>query len=180
MDKLTIEEKAKRYDELSKEVKDFFDGKQKMYSDVGQTLSYLFPEFRDSEDERIRKSIISGMKALQKKGKYTRFANIPVNNVIAWLEKQGKQKPAEWSEEDKEMIEGLNNCLDELEEDNGWYYVYVNNKNIKLYKIRNWLKSLRPQNHITDEKLAQPKKDAYNDALDKIEYHSGNPTFDDG
>lgn len=33
---------------------------------------------------------------------------------------------------------------------------------------------------ITDEELAQAKKDAYNDALDKIEYHSGEPTFDDG
>ena len=43
-----------------------------------------------------------------------------------------------------------------------------------------WLKSLRPQNNITDEELAQAKKDAYNDALDKIEYHSGEPTFDDG
>ena len=28
--------------------------------------------------------------------------------------------------------------------------------------------------------LLKQKKDAYNDALDKIEYHSGEPTFDDG
>ncbi len=44
----------------------------------------------------------------------------------------------------------------------------------------NWLKSLRPHINVTDEELAQAKKDAYNDALDKIEYHSGEPTFDDG
>lgn len=28
--------------------------------------------------------------------------------------------------------------------------------------------------------LHKQKKDAYNDALDKIEYHSGEPTFGDG
>ena len=46
----------------------------------------------------------------------------------------------------------------------------------------NWiLKSLRPQNTtVTDEELAQAKKDAYNDVLNKIEYDSENPTFDDG
>lgn len=33
---------------------------------------------------------------------------------------------------------------------------------------------------VTDEELAKAKKDAYNDALDKNEYHSGEPTFDDG
>lgn len=28
--------------------------------------------------------------------------------------------------------------------------------------------------------MLKQKKNAYNDALDKIEYHSGEPTFDDG
>ena len=34
MKELSIEEKAKAYDKVSKEVKDFFEGRQKMYSDV--------------------------------------------------------------------------------------------------------------------------------------------------
>ena len=92
----------------------------------------------------------------------------------------GERVSPAWSEEDEEIIECLNNCLDELEKENGWRFVYVNNKNVELNKIRNWLNSLKPQNNITDEELAQAKKDAYNDALDKIEYHSGEPTFDDG
>ena len=49
----------------------------------------------------------------------------------------------EWSEEDEEMIEGLNNCLDELEEANGWRFTYVNNKDVELCEVRNWLKSLK-------------------------------------
>ena len=56
---------------------------------------------------------------------------------------------------------------------------------IDIEREISWLKSLKDriqlQNSIvTDEELAQAKKDAYNDALDKIEYHSGKPTFDDG
>lgn len=53
------------------------------------------------------------------------------------------QPKQQWSEEDKEMIEGLNNCLDELEKVNGWRYIYVNSKNVELNKVRNWLKFLK-------------------------------------
>ena len=33
---------------------------------------------------------------------------------------------------------------------------------------------------ITDEELSQAKKDAFNNALDKLEYSCENPTFEDG
>lgn len=66
-----------------------------------------------------------------------------MSDLTFFLKTLKPQLKREWSKEDEEMIEGLNNCLDELEEDNGWYYVYVNNKNIKLNKVRNWLKSLK-------------------------------------
>ena len=54
-----------------------------------------------------------------------------------------------------------------------------------LWYAEKWLKSLKdrvqPQNNtITSDELAQAKKEAYNDALDKIEHHSGVPSFDDG
>ena len=49
------------------------------------------------------------------------------------------------------------------------------------YSSVEWLESLRPPIFtITDEELAKAKKDAYNDVLGKIEYHSGEPTFGDG
>ena len=55
----------------------------------------------------------------------------------------------------------------------------------KLQSMSIWIDNLKyrvqPQNLIViDEELAQAKKDAYNDALNKIEYHNGEPTFDDG
>ena len=51
----------------------------------------IFPELKESEDERIRKGIICGMNALKEQHKET-FASIPINDCIAWLEKQGEQK----------------------------------------------------------------------------------------
>jgi len=62
MKELTKEDKARRYDELSKEVKDFFEGRCKMCSDVTQTLEYLFPELLETEDEKIRKWIIDDIR----------------------------------------------------------------------------------------------------------------------
>ena len=90
-------------------------------------------------------------------------------------EKQGEQKTAEWSEEDEKM---LDYALDMIE----WYSVVDKSKS---KRVNDWLKFLkdrvRLQNlTVTDEELAQAKKEAYNDALNKIEYHSGEPTFDDG
>lgn len=79
---MTTEEKAKRYDEISKEVKDFFDGKQKMYSDVEQTLNYLFSELRESEDERIRKDILA---FIRREGQH--IDKYEWHKWIEWLEK---------------------------------------------------------------------------------------------
>lgn len=93
--------------------------------------------------------------------------------AITAVKKLYKQKPA-WSEEDENTIKDI---IEDLEYAEKKGYVLKNNTFLKEIC---WLKSLRPQKHITDEDLAQAKKNAYNDALDKIEYHSGNPTFDDG
>ena len=107
MKELSIEEKAKAYDRVSKEVKDFFEGRQKMYSDVSQTLKYLFPELKESEDEKIREYLIryidNTMKSSELKSK-----------LLAWLEKQGEKKPkrmisaeakeALWNESEREAL----------------------------------------------------------------------------
>lgn len=122
---------------------------------------------KDSELEEVFYSIPNGF-----------HAEIEDDKVVI---KKGEQKP--WSEEDERNASYICAALDcyyRLREDR-------NNTNGQedLDKARNWLynklKFIRPQNSsVTDEELAQAKKDAYNDTLDKIEYHSGEPTFDDG
>lgn len=88
MKELSIEEKAERYDKVSKEVKDFFEGRQKMPSDVTQTLEYLFPEL--SKDERIRKSLHSIINDIG--GNVLHQYLLTKDEVLTWLEKQGEQK----------------------------------------------------------------------------------------
>ena len=94
-----------------------------------------------------------------------------------WLEslKDGVQPKQRWDEEDNKIIEEIINDIECARAIN--YHAPKEG-----YEFReNWLKSLRFQNSgVTDKELAQAKKEAYNGALDKIEYHSGEPTFDDG
>lgn len=56
----------------------------------------IFPELKESEDERIRKWLIGVIKS----NEYGSISNVgempcPKPNVIAWLEKQGEHKPAD-------------------------------------------------------------------------------------
>lgn len=104
--------------------------------------------------------------------------------AISFIDKLYKQKHATWSEDDEKIFNRIcdiihsaayGNCeVDENGEEQGEYA-----RMIKWFKsIKD---SVRLQNlTVTDEELSQAKKDAYNDALNKIEYHNGEPTFDDG
>ena len=66
-------------------------------ADQRYVLESLFPELKESKDERIRKEIIQYIKDLNKSG------YLYDEEWIAWLEKQAP-KP-KWSEEDEEELE---------------------------------------------------------------------------
>ena len=61
-----------------------------------EKLEEFFPELKESEDERIRKEIIEYI---------TRYKDCitdkEYDSWVAWLEKQGKQNPAEWHRENE-------------------------------------------------------------------------------
>ena len=61
------------------------------------TIEYIFPELKESEDERIRQAIIDTLKGYRNLGSTN---GVLKENMIAWLEKQGEQKP-KWTEEDE-------------------------------------------------------------------------------
>lgn len=119
-------------------------------------IKKALPE-RESEDERIRKRLVEYFN-----GYYDRFSSgnnvnvywesLEVKAVIAWLEKQKEQGPAEWSEEDVEMLESIIKDYDYL------CRIWLQDYEKRLggadcearIDIRNqitWLKSLRPQPH---------------------------------
>lgn len=93
MKKLSIEEKAKRYDEAIEGIQEILSSGQdsiKM-SRLQLRLQGIFPELKESEDEKIRKELIEHIKA-NKEADYVLFKKFSPDDVIAWLEKQGQVK----------------------------------------------------------------------------------------
>jgi len=75
--------------------------KKEVSEEQFEKLQTIFPELKESEDERIRKRIIEWVNEIRKLNPTNADHNGDCSEAIAWLEKQGEQKPAEWSEEDE-------------------------------------------------------------------------------
>lgn len=72
----------------------------------GLPIDEVFPELKESEDERIRKHLLTHFK---NKTKET-WCCMPVKDIVAYLEKQkstNSEKPKEWSEEDEKHKEAI-------------------------------------------------------------------------
>lgn len=63
---------------------------QNPFDTVGQMVEHIFPELQESEDERIRKDIISYLRNEKIVKRY--ISDIEIDKWIAWIEKQGEQK----------------------------------------------------------------------------------------
>jgi len=132
---MTQEEKAKAYDKALEKARQLcaYPTTKPFISD----LQDLFPELKESEDEKIRKEIIEQINLL-KSATLSDLKDKQFDSWITWLEKQGEQKPVEWSEEDDKMINSiavhLNATTGGFPEDRAW-----------ADKFMIWLKSLRPQ-----------------------------------
>lgn len=77
-------------EEAMKILKDFHD-KSALFS-VRTALDTIFPELAESEDERIRKEIISHLQHEYVVKRYV--SDVEYDRWIAWLEKQGEQNLA--------------------------------------------------------------------------------------
>lgn len=67
-----------------------------------EAIKVLIPELKESNDERIRKDLI---KYLESDRDCQPCQDVSFyDSSIAWLEKQGQQKPAGWSEDDEDKL----------------------------------------------------------------------------
>lgn len=57
---------------------------QNPFDTVGQMVEHIFPELKESEDERIQKSLIKAFGTIGKKD----WGGLIVRDILAWLEKQ--------------------------------------------------------------------------------------------
>lgn len=92
MEKFSIEQKAKRYDEAIKRLEDIMNGKsQKTFMFTQGLFDYIFPELKESKDEKMIqyfKDLAPFDKAEELYEKYG-FSH---KDAIEWLEKKGEKK----------------------------------------------------------------------------------------
>lgn len=144
------------------------DQLEKAMADAGYTF-----DFEKKELKKIAQNPVIEMKTPEESlGVDSDTYNKIVDECV-----YGEQKSA-WSEEDEEIYR---KCICAMRASACGFP----EEEKFVEQVDNWFKYIKdrvqPQNSsVTDEELAQAKKNAYNDALDKIEYHSDEPTFDDG
>lgn len=110
-------------------------------------MEIVFPELKESEDERIRKELVY---FIQKEKEYMESKVKPENSprlmffmdALAYLERQNEQKPAEWSEEDDKM---LNAIIDDIHCGTDFNAEVMHEANEREKWLRERFKSLRPQ-----------------------------------
>ena len=121
MKKLSIEEKAKRYDDAIERAKEINNEQRAQPFNV---MTKVFPELKESEDERIRKELIKETKGCEVR----LFEAVTNDEFVSWLEKQGEKESA-WSEEDEEILRTI---------------ISDGIRGAKFYMLQiNWLKSLK-------------------------------------
>ena len=120
----------------------------------------IFTELAESEDERVRKAIIDVLKAVYE------CADMPfisqkqtLDSYVAWVEKQGKQKPVEWSEEDQAHIDSILQRLEGMCQKGATF----TRTRFAVSEDEDWLKSLRPQ------KQWKPTEDNIDQAISILE-----------
>lgn len=93
MKKLSIEEKAKAYDEAIKRLEDIKTGKcQKTFVFTEGLFDYIFPELKESEGDRMVKFIKNQLFNIKKTITENYELDAKLTKAIGWLEKQCEQK----------------------------------------------------------------------------------------
>ena len=165
---MTQEEKARAYDEALEKARMYRDN-AKAVEDYSAAARYenIFPQLRESEDERIRQAILAEYKErleletlAYKNPECNKDTVSFLEKAVAYLEKQKEQKPAEWSEEDERILERAIHIIVE--------YSDIDEKESEI--VQNWLKSLRPSWKPSEELLDALYIVAY---LPELEFYGG-------
>ena len=114
MKELSIEQKAKAYDEALRLARDYYKANLKLDNvDENLVLEDIFPQLKEPDDEKLREQVVYAINQLH-------VCECTKTKLLAWLEKQGEQKPdychhevdlSNCSEEyRKAYYDGWNNC----------------------------------------------------------------------
>ena len=108
---------------------------KELSSEQKEKLESIFPELKESEDERIRKRLIEFFEDWGETKSHCWGKS--VNKILAWLEKQGEQKP-----KDKYTFKSIPRLLDMIEPTD----------RAKSY-CKKLIDSLQTEGYVTDAKI---------------------------
>jgi hypothetical protein len=163
---MTPKEKAERYDEALRRARKLKENPTSVFYEwtpsEGDTIAdYIFPELKESEDEKIRKAIhiyfdwLDGRKDYAPKGKYT------IRDMIAWLEKQGGQKP-----QGKSALEAINEekvdnqfCVKTVDKTAEEYNITGIGSKHAQGKLGEMIKNLKSANETLEQKSTWSEED---------------------
>ena len=133
---MTDKEKAKAYDEALERARKLYE-----QGTITESLGYVFPELKESEDERIRKAIHIYLDWLDGRNKdYQPKGDYSIKDMIAWLEKQKEYESTDFEYVwDRTDCGALTSALDKYSKEaiinmcHAWY-----DKGIELER-KSWL-----------------------------------------
>ena len=90
-------------------------------NDKKEVLETLIPELAESKDERIRKELLESFKYQQRESRTDKewLNGIKLSEVVAWVEKQGEQKP-KWGDDDEQYLLVCKNALHKYQVSDKW------------------------------------------------------------
>ena len=144
-----------------------FEEAKKLYknanADQRYVLEKLFPQLKESDDERIRKEIIKIFNVENFEG-----YNVDNAEAIEWLK---KHKPAEWGEEDEKKRSLLISIL-KVNHPNDYFKVNpANTSNMEAMsteELVDWLESLKERVHPQPKQEWSEEDEAYRSLLIQI------------
>lgn len=103
--KLSIEQKAKRYDEAIEIARKIKNAEPINVPNGTVIPDVIFPELKEDENDRIRRVIIEHFVNLH--SYMFPYKGFTKEQIIDWLEKQAEQKPVEWNEYDEHKVKDI-------------------------------------------------------------------------
>lgn len=117
---------------------------QELSKEQKEKLETIFPQLKESEDEKIRNGLIALLKFGLKDGSAIAPGfNETKEQAIVWLKKQGEK--SSWSVEDTFKVQRICKYLDEAKK------YYIDTRRVEVRECMDWLKSL--------EDKVQPKQE---------------------
>ena len=110
---MTIEEKAKAYDEALKRAREVIKNNPDFVRVTPKLMEEIFPELEESEDERMRSQTLKVLNYYKNEENSEGRIPTEINECIAWLKKQGAQKSIDDLTPQEAMDIAVNKCFEQ-------------------------------------------------------------------